>query len=114
MIIGAGDWEKSTAQLEKIYHGLAWFGTGTTGWVAATDVSDIIVQSIQMETNGERYISVLKTNLTKKFCNACKTLNKQPPKPNHRFLQPKTMAFVEFIGSALQIPLLSLLKETIG
>ncbi|MCB0660153.1 MAG: NAD-dependent epimerase/dehydratase family protein [Saprospiraceae bacterium] len=115
MILGAGDWEKSTAQLwKKIYHGLAWFGTGTTGWVAATDVSDIIVQSIQMETNGERYILSAENKSYKEvFASIAKTLDKRPPTKPLIGFAAKAMAFVEFIRSALTNSTPIITKETI-
>lgn len=57
MILGKGDWKKSSIQLfDKISKGLRYYPKGTTGWVSVEDVAQAVFKSLQGDFNGERFI----------------------------------------------------------
>lgn len=57
VILGPGDWQKGSSQIfEKIYNGLNFYSTGSTGYVDVVDVADILVQLLFSSAKNERYI----------------------------------------------------------
>lgn len=57
MILGAGDWHRSTPQLfNKIYNGQKFYPTGTNGWVDVRDVAEAVLCCLERDYNGERFI----------------------------------------------------------
>ena len=57
VILGPGDWQKGSSQIfEKIYGGLKFYTTGSTGYVDVIDVAEILVQLLFSSAKNERYI----------------------------------------------------------
>lgn len=57
VILGPGDWTKGSSQIfEKIYKGLKFYTTGSTGYVDVTDVADSIIQLLFSDIKNERFI----------------------------------------------------------
>jgi len=57
VILGPGDWRKGSSQIfEKIYSGLNYYSTGSTGYVDVVDVADILVQLLFSSAKNEKYI----------------------------------------------------------
>ncbi|HRP88983.1 MAG TPA: NAD-dependent epimerase/dehydratase family protein [Edaphocola sp.] len=59
IILGEGDFEKGSAHLfQTIYDGLNWFTEGVNGWVDVKDVVRIMLQLMDSEVEGERFVLV--------------------------------------------------------
>lgn len=57
VILGPGDWSKGSSQLfEKVWDGLKYFTTGSTGYVDVVDVADIVVKLTDSDIVNERFI----------------------------------------------------------
>jgi dihydroflavonol-4-reductase len=57
MVLGAGKWHDSSAQIyNRVYDGLKYYPTGSTGWVDVRDVATAVFQCLTSQYNGERYI----------------------------------------------------------
>jgi len=57
VIIGSGDWKSSsTALFQTVYKGMPFYTTGTNGFVAVEDVADAIIQLMDKNIFGERFI----------------------------------------------------------
>jgi nucleoside-diphosphate-sugar epimerase len=57
VILGPGDWQKGSSQIfEKIYGGLKFYTTGSTGYVDVIDVAEILVQLLFSSVKNEKYI----------------------------------------------------------
>lgn len=64
MILGAGIWDKSSVQIfNRIYRGMPFYPKGSTGWVDVRDVAYAVVQCMEANHDGERYI-ISAENLT--------------------------------------------------
>ena len=58
LIIGGKLWDQSSLQIfDKVYNGLPYYTTGSTGIVDAKDVSKMALFLLQSDINGERYIA---------------------------------------------------------
>lgn len=68
VILGPGDWKKGSAQIfQKIYSGLKFYTTGSTGYVDVVDVADSLTQLLFSDIKNERFI-VNGANLTYRDC----------------------------------------------
>lgn len=57
VILGAGNWQTGSSQIfEKIYSGLKFYSTGSTGYVDVIDVAEILVKLLFSSAKNERYI----------------------------------------------------------
>ncbi len=57
IIIGPGNWKKSSAMIfDAIYKGLAYYTRGVTGYVDVRDVVECMIQLMQSDISGERFI----------------------------------------------------------
>lgn len=57
VILGPGDWSKGSAQLfEKVWNGLKFYTSGSTGYVDVLDVSSILVTLLNSEISNQRFI----------------------------------------------------------
>jgi nucleoside-diphosphate-sugar epimerase len=57
VILGPGDWSKGSSQLfEKVWDGLKYFTTGSTGYVDVIDVANVIVRLSESDVVNERFI----------------------------------------------------------
>ncbi len=64
IILGPGDWNKSSAHIfDVIYKGLRFYAKGITGYVDVRDVVGCMIQLMQSDISGERFI-VNTTNLS--------------------------------------------------
>jgi nucleoside-diphosphate-sugar epimerase len=58
LIFGGKLWDQSSLQIfHKVYNGLPYYTTGSTGIVDATDVAKMALFLLQSDINGERYIA---------------------------------------------------------
>lgn len=57
IILGPGDWnEGSTKIFKSVYDGFPWYSEGTTGFVDVRDVAEAMIQLMQSDISGERFI----------------------------------------------------------
>lgn len=57
IILGEGDWSKSSTNLFKIvYHEFPFYTTGCTGWVGAVDVAKAAILAMKSTITNERFI----------------------------------------------------------
>lgn len=57
VILGPGDWSKGSSQLfEKVWNGLKFYTTGSTGYVDVLDVANIIVTLMDSRISNQRFI----------------------------------------------------------
>jgi dihydroflavonol-4-reductase len=56
-ILGYGNWNNSSCAIFKnVYNEFAWYTNGTNGFVGVDDLAGIVVQFLQSDISGERYI----------------------------------------------------------
>ena len=57
VILGPGDWSKGSSKIfEKIYNGLRFYTTGSTGYVDVVDVAEACIKLLFSEIKNERFI----------------------------------------------------------
>jgi dihydroflavonol-4-reductase len=57
VILGPGNWKTDSSSLfKRVYDGLKYYTTGISGFVDVRDVSDCMIQLMQSEISGERFI----------------------------------------------------------
>jgi dihydroflavonol-4-reductase len=57
MILGPGDWNKSSTQIfKRLYRGMKFYPEGITGWVDVRDVAEVTLKCLVEDFNGERFI----------------------------------------------------------
>ena len=57
IILGPGDWSKGSSQIfQKIYYGLKFYTTGSTGYVDVVDVANCAILLLQSDIKNERFI----------------------------------------------------------
>jgi len=57
VILGPGAWSKGSSQIfQKIYEGLKFYTTGSTGYVDVIDVADSLIQLLFSDIKNERFI----------------------------------------------------------
>lgn len=81
IILGAGNWKESSSKIFKTaYEEFAWFTEGITGFVDVQDVTKAMVQLMNSELSGQRFI-LSAENLTYKniFSAIAIQFNKKPP-----------------------------------
>ncbi len=81
VIIGAGDWNKSSAQLIKtVANGLKFYTNGSNGYVDVRDVAEIMAVLMNSEISSERFILSSETVSYKYlFGTIAKELGVKPP-----------------------------------
>ncbi len=68
VILGPGDWNKGSSQIfQKIYSGLRFYTTGSTGYVDVIDVANSLVDLLFSSVKNERFI-VNSANLKYRDC----------------------------------------------
>lgn len=81
-ILGPGNWHQSSPQIfRKIYSGLSFYPTGSTGWVDVRDVASAVIKILDLQPNGERFI-ISSQNMDYKqvFEKIAGHLNVKPPR----------------------------------
>lgn len=57
VILGPGDWTKGSSQIfQKIYDGLKYYTSGSTGYVDVTDVAECAIKLLESDIKNERFI----------------------------------------------------------
>jgi dihydroflavonol-4-reductase len=82
VIIGPGYWKLGSGSFfNRIYRGLKYYTSGTTGYVSVSDVVEIMFLLMQSDIKNERYI-VVSENLSFQsfFTKIANSLNVAPPK----------------------------------
>ena len=80
-VLGSGFWGQSTVRLFKqVFDGLAFYPTGSNGFVDVRDVARMSVQLMEEDFSGQRFISVAENrNYLDFFSKIAQSLNKRPP-----------------------------------
>jgi dihydroflavonol-4-reductase len=99
IIIGAGDFTKGSGKMfETANHGIRFYTPGISGFVDVRDVSQCILQLMDQNISGERFILVSENYEFKKFYDeAAACFNKPAPKYN----TPSWMAAMGYRALAL-------------
>tara|TARA_B100001758_G_scaffold247497_1_gene265550 strand:+ start:26133 stop:27137 length:1005 start_codon:yes stop_codon:yes gene_type:complete len=80
VILGPGDWKKGSSQIfQKIYNGLNYYTSGSTGYVDVDDVAEALLQLMFSNINNERFI-VNAANLKYRDCFDKIAVNLKKPK----------------------------------
>jgi len=81
VIIGPGDWNKSSTQLFKtMYNGLKFYTDGSNGYVDVRDVAEVMFRLMKSRISAERYIlSSGDISYEKLFTEIANVLGKKPP-----------------------------------
>ena len=87
IILGYSDWHKgSSAMFKNAFREFPWYTDGTSGFVDAMDVADIMIQLMESETSAERFILSAENRSYKDiFSNMAIAFGKKPP---HRKANP--------------------------
>ena len=57
VILGPGDWTKGSSQMfEKVWKGLKFYSSGSTGYIDVLDVAKCVVKLLEKEIINERFI----------------------------------------------------------
>lgn len=57
VILGPGDWQKGSSQMfEKVWKGLKFYSSGSTGYIDVLDVAKCVVKLLEKEIINERFI----------------------------------------------------------
>ena len=82
VILGPGDWTKGSSQMfEKVWGGLKFYSTGSTGYVDVLDVAECLIKLLNSEIVNERFIlNSGHMKYRQVFDTIAENLNK--PKPN--------------------------------
>lgn len=116
IILGAGDWEKGSAELFKTaYDEFPWYTEGVTGFVDVADVVKAMEALMNSSVSGERFI-LSAENITYRelFTSMARHFGKKPP---HRKVTPLIAALVwrwEALKGAITGKAPMLTKETAG
>tara|TARA_B100001142_G_scaffold179806_2_gene179355 strand:- start:21510 stop:22514 length:1005 start_codon:yes stop_codon:yes gene_type:complete len=80
VILGPGDWQKGSSQIfQKIYNGLKYYTSGSTGYVDVDDVAESLLHLLFSDINNERFI-VNGANLKYRDCFDMIAVNFKRPK----------------------------------
>lgn len=81
IILGAADWSKGSAGIFKsAYNEFPWYTQGTGGFVDVLDVVEIMIQLMESDISGERFIiSAENTSYQRVFSMIAKEFGKKPP-----------------------------------
>ena len=81
VILGAGDWNAGSSQIFKsVYDGFPWYSDGVTGFVDVKDVAAIMIQLMDSDITGERFIiSAENRSYQKVFSLIARAFNKKLP-----------------------------------
>ena len=81
IILGEGDWEKGSAKLIKTAdHEFPFYTKGVNGWVDVKDVVELLVQLMNSNIEGERFVCCEGNHSYKDiFTMMAKALHKKPP-----------------------------------
>ena len=82
VILGPGDWTKGSSQMfEKVWKGLKFYSSGSTGYIDVLDVAKCVVKLLEKEIINERFIlNAENINYRDIFDSIAENLNK--PKPH--------------------------------
>lgn len=82
IILGAGFWKSASGSIfTKVKKGLFFYPPGSTGFVDAKDVADIMIQLMKSDISNERYITIAENLPYKKvLSDIAEELHVKPPK----------------------------------
>lgn len=114
VILGSGDWNKSSTTLFKqIWNGLKFYPTGTTGFVDVRDVAKFMQLLMESNISGERFIvSAQNLPFQKLFELIAKTLDKPTPSIRVSPLLRELAWRIEWLRSRITGKRLTITKET--
>ncbi|MBN2681971.1 MAG: NAD-dependent epimerase/dehydratase family protein [Bacteroidales bacterium] len=97
VIIGPGDWNRSSAALFKtVSKGLKFYTSGTTGYVDVRDVATAMIKLMQSEINAERFLlNGENLDYYNFLSQAAKNFDKEPPRYKAGMFASLAAAFVE-------------------
>ena len=87
IILGPGNWnESSTKIFGTVYEGFPWYTEGTSGFVDVRDVAGAMIQLMEADISGERFIiSAENATYREVFTMIAKAFGKKPP---HKEITP--------------------------
>lgn len=103
VIIGPGFWESGSGTLFRTAKGIGnYYPPGGSGFVTVTDVTRIMIDLMQSDIDGERFILVSENlsfkEILTKLTNA---MDKKPPTKIIQFWQLKVLRYLDFINHLL-------------
>ncbi len=115
MILGAGNWHKSSLQIfKKIYYGMKYYPEGTNGWVDVRDVAEAVLLSLNGDHNGQRFIiSAENVSFKIMFEKIAKSLNVDPPNKKINYLLAGIIWRLEAVRSFIMNNAPAITQETI-
>ena len=81
IILGPGNWNDSSTKIfRSVHEGFPWYTEGTTGFVDARDVAGAMIQLMEADISGERFIvSAENATYREVFTMIAKAFGKKPP-----------------------------------
>lgn len=103
IVIGPGDWNGGSSQLFKnAYEEFPWYAEGTTGFVDVRDVAKAMIQLMESNVTGERFILSAENKSYRDVFNLmAKAFNKKPPHKKVTPLLAKIVWRLEAIKSRI-------------
>ena len=81
IILGAGNWNNGSGKIfQQVWNGLRFYTKGATGFVDVRDVANIMIELMNSNISGERFLLNAENRSYKDFfISVAKLLNKKPP-----------------------------------
>jgi dihydroflavonol-4-reductase len=81
IILGPGNWNDSSTKIfRSVYEGFPWYTEGTTGFTDVRDVAEAMIQLMETDISGERFIiSAENTTYRNVFNIIAEAFGKKPP-----------------------------------
>ena len=116
IILGAGDWNGGSSQIFKTaYDEFPWYTDGVTGFVDVKDVADIMLQLMDSDITGERFIISADNRGYREIFNLIAgTFNKKMPYKKVTPLLAKIVWRMEAVKSHFTAKAPLLTKETVA
>ncbi|MDQ6812783.1 MAG: NAD-dependent epimerase/dehydratase family protein [Bacteroidota bacterium] len=114
IILGAGDWNQgSTKMFKTAYEEFPWYSQGVTGFVDVRDVARAMIQLMNSNVSGERFIVSAENKQYKDvFTMAAEAFGKKPPYKKASSFLAEVILRVEAIKSLLTRHQSLLTRET--
>lgn len=114
VILGEGDWQKSSTNLFKIvYDEFPWYTNGSTGWVDVKDVVKVMIRLMESTICQEKFI-INGSNATFKdvFTMMAHGLKKRPPYKKASLWMSEIVWRLAYLKSLLSGKVATITKET--
>lgn len=101
IILGTGDWNKGSTKIFKTaFEEFTWYTNGETGFVDVNDVISAMIQLMEIEVSGERFIvNSENTKFKRVFTEIANAFGKKPPYKKVRSVMSSLIWRVEALKS---------------